>query len=251
MKRSLILLLTLLLFTLTACSTAPETSFSGSEPESEIEETSSPETETAKTEDSFSQEVSAETNTDSTDPVDEVTKKSSEPITTEIAEVEPKRDEAPSSQAVNDPPPDKHEEKGSGTPEPEAPQPKTETPATEEPKPVEKPEPDPEPQETSAPESEPQPKSDSEPEPEPVQSFDIEYWISYAKSVATSKGLVLESSAVDCWDNPTNANARCIYLERDLSARLNRYAIEEDIIDVWIWYEDLGGGEYLIYIGYA
>ena len=70
MKRSLILLLTLLLFTLTACSTAPETSFSGSEPESEIEETSSPETETAKTEDSFSQEVSAETNTDSTDPVD-------------------------------------------------------------------------------------------------------------------------------------------------------------------------------------
>ena len=249
MKRSLILLLTLLLFTLTACSTAPETSFSGSEPESEIEETSSPETETAKTEDSFSQEVSAETNTDSTDPVDEVTKKSSEPITTEIAEVEPKPDEAPSSQAVNDPPPDKHEEKGSGTPEPEAPQPQTETPATEESKPVEKPEPDPEPQETSVPESEPQPKSKSE--PEPVQSFDIEYWISYAKSVATSKGLVLESSAVDCWDNPITANPDCIYLERDISGYLSRYAADEDITDVWIWYECIGENKYLIYIGYA
>ena len=42
-----------------------------------------------------------------------------------------------------------------------------------------------------------------------------------------------------------------ILLERDLNARLDRYAGDEDITDVWIWYEDLGEGRYLIYIGYA
>ena len=246
MKRSLILLLTLLLFTLTACSTAPETSFSGSEPESEIEETSSPETETAKTEDSFSQEVSAETNTDSTDPVDEVTKKSSEPITTEIAEVEPKPDEAPSSQAVNDPPPDKHEEKGSGTPEPEEEKPQ-EQPQAEESKPLPEPPAETKPEESKTPEPEPEKTT----EPEPAPKFDIDYWIGYAQSSATSKGLVLESSAVDCWDNPITANPDCIYLERDISGYLSRYAADEDITDVWIWYECIGENKYLIYIGYA
>ena len=98
---------------------------------------------------------------------------------------------------------------------------------------------------TEAPVTEPKPELESAPD------FDINHWISFAQTYAQNVGLVLSPDAIDCWDNPTNANARCIYLERDLSARLNRYAIEEDIIDVWIWYEDLGGGEYLIYIGYA
>ena len=98
-----------------------------------------------------------------------------------------------------------------------------------------------------APESEPEP----EPEPTPEPAFDIAYWISYARGVASSKGLNLDSSAVDCWDNPITANPDCIYLERDISARLCRYAGDEDITDVWIWYECIGTNKYLIYIGYA
>ena len=81
--------------------------------------------------------------------------------------------------------------------------------------------------------------------------FDIDYWIGYAQTVATEKGLVLEPSAVDCWDNPISANPNCIYLERDITARLNRYAGGGDITDVWIWYECVGENRYLIYIGYA
>ncbi|MGM9546852.1 MAG: hypothetical protein ACI3U0_02415 [Oscillospiraceae bacterium] len=88
-------------------------------------------------------------------------------------------------------------------------------------------------------------------ETEPEPSFDINYWISYAQGVAVSKGLTLESSAVDCWDNPITANPDCIYLERDINSRLNRYAGDEDITDVWIWYECIGANKYLIYIGYA
>ena len=40
-------------------------------------------------------------------------------------------------------------------------------------------------------------------------------------------------------------------MERDLNSRLNRYANDEEITDVWIWYEDLENQHYLIYIGYA
>ena len=43
----------------------------------------------------------------------------------------------------------------------------------------------------------------------------------------------------------------CIYLERDISSRLNRYAKDEEITAVWIWYECIGTSSYLIYIGYA
>ena len=84
---------------------------------------------------------------------------------------------------------------------------------------------------------------------EPV--FDIDYWISFAKSYAESIGLTLNSEAVYCWDNPIDADAGCIYLERDIQSRLNRYAADADITDVWIWYEPVSADSYLIYIGYA
>ncbi len=97
--------------------------------------------------------------------------------------------------------------------------------------------------------------------PEPVQStpepvieeptFDIGYWIGYAQSCAQGLGLRLESSAVDCWDNPIGAGPHSTCLERDISSRMNRYANNPDITDVWIWYESTGGSNYNIYIGYA
>lgn len=75
--------------------------------------------------------------------------------------------------------------------------------------------------------------------------------IGFAKSYAQSKGLVLDTAAVDCWDNPIRAGSHCIYLERDIQSRLNRYANDEDITDVWIWAESVGNDCYDIYIGYA
>lgn len=107
-------------------------------------------------------------------------------------------------------------------------------PATEAPKPAEQPQPtEPPTQEPTAP------------------AFDISYWISFAKSYSESVGLTLNSEAVYCWDNPIDADAGCIYLERDIQSRLNRYAADADITDVWVWYESVSAGSYLIYIGYA
>ena len=81
--------------------------------------------------------------------------------------------------------------------------------------------------------------------------FDINYWITFAKEYAVSVGLILYSTAVDCWDNPIRAGAHCIYLERDIISRLNRYARDENITDIWIWTEPVGDDCYNIYIGYA
>ena len=91
-------------------------------------------------------------------------------------------------------------------------------------------------------------------EPEPTEKpapFDIDNWIAYARSYAENKGLVLSDTSVDCWDNPIRAGTHCIYLERDIQSRLDRYAKDGDITDVWIWAEAMGNDRYDIYIGYA
>ena len=87
--------------------------------------------------------------------------------------------------------------------------------------------------------------------PTPVPQFDISYWTGFAQDYAQSIGLVLESSAVDCWDNPIPAGAHCNNIEQNITDRLNRYKNLEGFTDVWIWSEDLGNGSYDIYIGYA
>ena len=109
------------------------------------------------------------------------------------------------------------------------------------------------PEKAESPKEEPSVPAISEPEPTPETepAFDIEHWISYAKSTAVSLGLTLDSSATDCWDNPITAKPTCIYLERDINSRLNRYAKDGEITAVWIWYECVGTSSYLIYIGYA
>ena len=90
------------------------------------------------------------------------------------------------------------------------------------------------------------------PKEEPTEPvFDIDYWISVAKSYAESIGLALDSGAVYCWDNPIAAGVKCKYTERDIRGYLDRYAKDGDITDVWIWYEQAGSGSYEIYIGYA
>ena len=109
-------------------------------------------------------------------------------------------------------------------------------------------EPEPPEESTEAQPQEPEPPAAEEPAEPP---FDIQTWIGYAKVYAESVGLRLESSAVDCWDNPISAGTHCSYLERDIQSRLNRYARDEDITDVWIWAEARSDGKYDLYIGYA
>ena len=134
---------------------------------------------------------------------------------------------------------------------PEEPNPEVTTEEPEETVPEENREPIPETEQHQEESTEAKPAEEPESEPASESSFDIGYWISYAQDLAKSKGLKLDATATECWDNPITANASCIYLERDLNARLNRYAGDADITDVWIWYEDQGNGRYLIYIGYA
>ena len=109
------------------------------------------------------------------------------------------------------------------------------------------------PEKIESPKEEPSVPAITVPEPTsvPEPTFDIEHWISYAKSTAVSLGLTLENSATECWDNPITADQGCIYLERDINSRLKRYAEDESITDICIWYECIGTGSYLIYIGYA
>lgn len=109
--------------------------------------------------------------------------------------------------------------------------------------------------ESKAPEQEETPPAVTEPPTEntetPSAAFDIDHWIAFAKEYAQKVGLELDSEAVYCWDNPLGAGAHSKYLERDITACLNRYAKDEDISAVWIWAEKIGENTYELYIGYA
>ena len=95
------------------------------------------------------------------------------------------------------------------------------------------------------------PEEPAQPEPTPQPEFDVEHWVSFAKSYAEGIGLELDSSAVWCWDTPILAGSHCLYLERDITDRLTRYKEGGDISKVWIWSEPRGDGSYDLYIGYA
>lgn len=132
--------------------------------------------------------------------------------------------------------------------------PKPETPKGVEPTPEPKPTPT---QQPAPPPAEETPKVEQPQEPTPapeepaVPEFNIQTWIDYAQTYAVSVGLRLESSAVDCWDNPITAGAYSTCLERDIAGRLDRYSRDEDITDVWIWAQARSDGSYDLYIGYA
>ena len=235
MKRIWIVFLTLALLVLTGCSEKEPVAFSESKEsrppsvEVSVQSTEPDESTTLQqrpTESENSAEESAEAKTTEYVPA---------ASNTPDDENEAPSPERPSSQPVNEEPDSRPSE---AEPEPTAPEPQEPIAPSETP-----PEPVDEPAEEEVPVLEPE----SEPEPD----FDIGYWISYAKGTAAEKGLALDSSAVACWDNPITANPDCIYLERDINARLSRYAGDEDITAVWIWYESIGTNKYLIYIGYA
>lgn len=122
--------------------------------------------------------------------------------------------------------------------------PKTEPPQEEPAQPVV-----PEPTAPPAAESEQTPPP-QEPEPEPP--FDVSPYVQFAVSYGTSSevGLLLDSTATSCWDDPLTANAKSLYLERDLKDRLDWYKAS-GCTRFWVWAEQTGDSEYQVYIGYA
>ena len=184
-------------------------------------ETTEPEETVSETKPSVTTEQPAKTEKTETKPT------TSTETTTSVTTTEPQETKPTETQPVKPP-----EEKI-----PETTKPETTVPSTEQTEPTEEPTTEPT---TQAPETS-----------EPPKAFNIDYWLNYAKNYAQSKGLVLDTTAVDCWDNPIRAGSHCIYLERDIQSRLNRYANDEDITDVWIWAESVGNDCYDIYIGYA
>ena len=92
-----------------------------------------------------------------------------------------------------------------------------------------------------------------EPKPteSPKQTFDVSEYVSYAKSYAQSIGLELDSTATECWDNPITANSRRTGIKDDIKSRLNRYKNVEGFTAVWVWAEKVSDTEYEIYIGYC
>lgn len=130
--------------------------------------------------------------------------------------------------------------------------PKPEPPKAVAPTPEPKPTPPPAEEKTTPEPAPTEPPQETTPPDEPaVPEFNIQTWIDYAKTYAVSVGLRLESSAVDCWDNPITAGAYSTCLERDIAGRLDRYSRDEDITDVWIWAQESSDGSYDLYIGYA
>ena len=82
-------------------------------------------------------------------------------------------------------------------------------------------------------------------------TFDINYWIDYAKSYGISIGLKYDTAAIECWDNPIIAGAKVTTLQRDIKDRLNSYKNVEEVTDFCVWAEKRSDGKYNLYIGYA
>lgn len=259
MKRIQFIVLLLVLLMLTGCGTGADIPFSGSNapPSAAIEEDS--DKFSSEAEDAF-QEVRE--NAEEDDSKASETGADEKNVTAENKQPDDGKTDAAvisSSQPVTDqnndtaPEGSQQEDEAEETHDPEQ-EPITEIEPEEEPEQEQPVDPPPEASESEsdpAPEAESEEKSETEPETDPEPAFDTDYWISYARNTATGLGLEFDSSAVDCWDDPITANPDCIYLERDITARLSRYARDEDITAVWIWYESVATNMYLIYIGYA
>lgn len=124
---------------------------------------------------------------------------------------------------------------------------------TQTPKPTETPNPTPELTLTPEPTVPTPPVVTPSPTPQPTAepAFDVNYWVEFGRNYGQSIGLQLDSSVTGSWDTPIGANAKCIYLERDIKDALNWYKNDYGFEYFWIWSEQIGENSYNIYIGYA
>lgn len=87
------------------------------------------------------------------------------------------------------------------------------------------------------------------PQPE-EKSFNMDYWLAYAKDYAVSIGLVLDPAAAGTWDTPIRCSSKtedvlAAYIRDDLAY----YKDQEGCTAVWIWTEQVGDGQYELFIG--
>lgn len=87
------------------------------------------------------------------------------------------------------------------------------------------------------------------PQPE-EKSFNMDYWLAYAKDYAVSIGLVLDPAAAGTWDTPIRCSSKtedvlAAYIRDDLAY----YKGQEGCTAVWIWTEQVGDGQYELFIG--
>ncbi|MCZ9313377.1 MAG: hypothetical protein O0V67_08350 [Methanocorpusculum sp.] len=237
-KTALTLIAVVAAVSLSACSYTPQEAAESRNPESAVTQTFAQEVtpqQTTQNKETVSFELEKETSQE--EMRSDIPQQSSEPqMVEEVREVTDVRKE-PFSQPVQ------------GTPSVSKPaQPKPTEPSVAEPTVQE----ESELPTASTPQSvpEPIPEPSVKPMPEPEPTFDVSSYVAYAKSCGQSLGLTLDSTAVSCWDDPLTANASCIYLERDIRDRLDWYAVS-GFTAFWVWSEDLGSGNYLVYIGYA
>ena len=89
------------------------------------------------------------------------------------------------------------------------------------------------------------------PAPHPEEKvFDMDYWLAYAKDYAVGIGLRLDENATDSWDTPIRCSSKtedvlAAYIRDDLTY----YKNEEGCTAVWIWAEQVGDGQYELFIG--
>ena len=89
------------------------------------------------------------------------------------------------------------------------------------------------------------------PAPQPEEKvFDMDYWLGYAKDYAVGIGLRLDENATDSWDTPIRCSSKtedvlAAYIRDDLTYYKNK----EGCTAVWIWAEQVGDGQYELFIG--
>ena len=100
-------------------------------------------------------------------------------------------------------------------------------------------------------ESDPSKPVTDETAPQPEEKgFDMDYWLGYAKDYAVGIGLQLDENATGSWDTPIRCSSKTedvlsAYIRDDLSY----YKNEEGCTAVWIWAEQVGDGQYELFIG--
>ena len=100
-------------------------------------------------------------------------------------------------------------------------------------------------------ESDPSKPVTDETAPQPEEKgFDMDYWLAYAKDYAVSIGLVLDPAAAGTWDTPIRCSSKtedvlAAYIRDDLTY----YKDQEGCTAVWIWAEQIGDGQYELFIG--
>ena len=100
-------------------------------------------------------------------------------------------------------------------------------------------------------ESDPSKPVTDETAPQPEEKvFDMDYWLGYAKDYAVGIGLRLDENAADSWDTPIRCSSKAedvlaAYIRDDLTY----YKNEEGCTAVWIWAEQVGDGQYELFIG--